>query len=67
MKVRITKAEWYPCYSIEIDDSEEAKPYLVEVDDAFIERYVKCIAEFRAIQDILKDMPTPSGVEDEKN
>ena len=63
MKVRITEDEWYPCYSIEIGADESDKPYLVEVDDALIERYEKCMTEFGAIQDILKVISSLTGEE----
>ncbi len=54
MKVIINEDEWYPVYSLEKEIDEYNKDYAVEVDDAFLERYDKCMNEFDAVQELLK-------------
>ena len=55
MKVVIAADEWYPVYSIDREVDEYKRQRAVEVDAEFLERYDKCMAEFQAIQDILKE------------
>ncbi len=52
MKVRISKNEWYPCYSIKVGGFGLD----VEVDEALKARYDAALADFEAVQESLRDL-----------
>lgn len=55
MKVVITEEEWYPVSMIETEIDEYNEKYAIEIDRALYERYEKCMEEFEAVQELLKE------------
>ncbi len=58
MKVRAIKDEWYPVYDIDPDPLRNFGKQ-IEVDDPFMQRYIKMMEEFNYIQQELKKLYEP--------
>lgn len=58
MKVKAIKDEWYPVYDIEPDITHNYGK-LIEIDDPFMQRYIKMMKEFNYIQQELKKLYEP--------
>ncbi len=62
MRVRIDCGEWYPVYSIDREGLSEEnlkvnpwmEKYLIDVDDALIEKYDRIMKEFDELQKTLE-------------